>query len=143
MKLCSRCKKNPARSYHAYCQPCANAYMRENRPKYAQLRPDQRQKDITRSYTSVLLKQGDLERRKCCSRCQTTESIEAHHPDYDDPRRVEWLCRKCHRALHHEETAAVYERILARPEREPLPPVKNTGMTLEDVLARRLSPDRG
>ncbi len=144
MKLCSRCKKNPARSYHAYCQPCANTYMRETRPKYAQLRPDQQKKDITRSYTGELLRRGVLERGECCTRCQTPKNLEVHHPDYDDPRRIKWMCQKCHRAFHREETAEVYERILEKfPEREPPPPVEDTGMTLADVLNKHLSPDRG
>lgn len=28
------------------------------------------------------------------------EKSEAHHPDYDKPGQVQWLCRKHHRQLH-------------------------------------------
>ena len=35
-----------------------------------------------------------------CKICGTKEGIEAHHPDYSQPLKVEWLCSKCHRELH-------------------------------------------
>ena len=35
-----------------------------------------------------------------CKICGTDKGIEAHHPDYSQPLKVEWLCFKCHRELH-------------------------------------------
>ena len=29
------------------------------------------------------------------------EKAEAHHPDYDRPLHVQWLCRAHHRAVHY------------------------------------------
>lgn len=31
------------------------------------------------------------------------EKAEAHHPDYDRPGEVRWLCRKHHRRIHARE----------------------------------------
>lgn len=47
---------------------------------------------------------GVIERQPCevCG----TEKAEAHHPDYERPYDVIWLCRAHHKALHAEEARA-------------------------------------
>ncbi len=37
--------------------------------------------------------------KKPCHFCGTTECLEMHHPDYEQPLRVYWLCRIWHRKL--------------------------------------------
>lgn len=37
---------------------------------------------------------------EACSRCQEPGPVEAHHPDYSEPDRIEWLCFPCHKAEH-------------------------------------------
>jgi len=51
-----------------------------------------------RSYANTYLGRGKLQRQDC-ETCGNTES-EMHHPDYDRPLDVVWLCRPCHVALH-------------------------------------------
>ncbi|WP_068111270.1 hypothetical protein [Tropicimonas marinistellae] len=41
--------------------------------------------------------------RQPCAVCGATKS-EAHHPNYNDPLNVIWLCRRHHRALHARES---------------------------------------
>lgn len=43
--------------------------------------------------------------RKPCEVCNPEKS-EAHHPNYDRPYDVIWLCRKHHKALHSREASA-------------------------------------
>jgi hypothetical protein len=38
-------------------------------------------------------------KRQACSQCGKP-TAEGHHPDYEKPFDVIWLCRKCHAALH-------------------------------------------
>ncbi len=40
--------------------------------------------------------------------CETcgAEVAEAHHPDHRDPLRVQWLCRRHHKALHTAQRRA-------------------------------------
>ena len=71
-------------------------------PKTRQQRWRQRN---PRSYLAHLttqnaLRLGILERQPCevCG----AEKSEAHHPDYDRPLEVQWLCRAHHRARHRE-----------------------------------------
>lgn len=46
------------------------------------------------------LASGDIERADQCSRCGDEGDIQAHHPDYDRPLEVEWLCVSCHVEEH-------------------------------------------
>lgn len=46
------------------------------------------------------LKRG-LVAKEPCAECGAEES-EAHHPDYDAPKAVIWLCRRHHKALHRD-----------------------------------------
>ncbi|MBE7502212.1 MAG: hypothetical protein HS113_18315 [Verrucomicrobiales bacterium] len=44
------------------------------------------------------VRDGRLQRQPCtvCG----YEQVEAHHPDYDNPLHVVWLCRDHHRMVH-------------------------------------------
>jgi hypothetical protein len=35
-----------------------------------------------------------------CEVCGRTK-VDMHHEDYDHPGNVRWLCRRCHKRLHH------------------------------------------
>ena len=50
------------------------------------------------------LSRGELT-RKPCEFCGEVKS-EGHHPDYERPCDVVWLCRKCHCQLHAQERRA-------------------------------------
>jgi len=43
---------------------------------------------------------GVLVRPKKCSRCGYAGGIEGHHPSYDKPLDVIWLCLWCHQQEH-------------------------------------------
>lgn len=47
------------------------------------------------------LRDGKIVRARQCSRCPSTFALHKHHPDYNEPLKVEWLCAACHR---REET---------------------------------------
>jgi hypothetical protein len=50
--------------------------------------------------TASALKRGLIERQPCevCG----ADKTDAHHPDYDRPLLIVWLCRKHHVATHAE-----------------------------------------
>lgn len=72
----------------------------------------EREHAITRAYTNVLIRRGTLERQPC-QECGS-HRVQAHHPDYRDPRWVIWLC-----ALHHRELHAVIRRMFHVEPRSP------------------------
>jgi hypothetical protein len=46
------------------------------------------------------LKIGALTRSEKCERCDKIGFTQAHHPDYNKPLQVEWLCHECHRDVN-------------------------------------------
>lgn len=59
------------------------------------------QKQAASVKISYLVNNGRIERPRLCSECGIAKDrIEGHHPDYAQPLKVTWLCRKCHRDLH-------------------------------------------
>lgn len=59
-------------------------------------RTEQPEKYRARTMAGNALRDGRL-RKEPCYFCGATESVEMHHPDYDQPLHVYWLCRTCHR----------------------------------------------
>ena len=54
-----------------------------------------------REMVQKALKSGRLKRNNVCQKCKGTDfECEAHHKDYNQPLKVVWLCKKCHRELH-------------------------------------------
>lgn len=99
--LCSKCK-NPLeenrRGKQRYCRSCHAEHMRKTRPKHSLLPEEARKKANARAYTKEYVKRGCIIKTPCVL-CQK-ENSEAHHPDYDKPKEVIWLCRTCHLNLH-------------------------------------------
>lgn len=96
-KICGKCGINPRRPTHAYCLSCHAKGMREYRKTHP-LTKEQRIKDTCRSYAYVYFKRGKISKNPC-EKCGNNNS-QMHHPDYGKPLCVNWLCRKCHLAIH-------------------------------------------
>ncbi len=65
------------------------------------------------------IKDGTLKRPDCCDRCDIeTWLIEAHHPSYDRPLQVQWLCRKCHRHADKRDKAKRAAGLLPHSEKD-------------------------
>lgn len=98
---CSKCGEIiPDKLKKKYCQLCANAYQREWR-KQNPLTEEQKFKAIVRSKTKMRIRRGLLIPYPCevCSE----NKVEAHHPDYNKPYDVRWLCFKHHREFHKQQ----------------------------------------
>ena len=37
---------------------------------------------------------------KYCNNCKKKKKLECHHPNYNKPLKIIWLCHKCHCQLH-------------------------------------------
>lgn len=71
-----------------------------------------RQKRLVHHIVQRALRLGTLRRGKC-EVCGSFR-VDAHHPNYDEPLTVTWLCRKHHQQLHAAERAAGKEASNAR-----------------------------
>ena len=87
-----------------YCAGCHNADMRKRR-KAVSLTPEQRLKDIARSYAGVYLRRGKIT-RSACVECGSEKS-QMHHDDYSKPTEVTWLCRPCHMKFHASDSTGI------------------------------------
>jgi hypothetical protein len=61
--------------------------------------------DYAHAITTHAIKTGRLIREPCAF-CGHPKS-QAHHPSYDTPLRVVWLCSKCHPLHHHRHWSAL------------------------------------
>ncbi len=50
--------------------------------------------------TASAIRRGLLIRPEQCEECGVEAKVDAHHPDHRDPLRVQFLCRRCHAAVH-------------------------------------------
>jgi hypothetical protein len=108
---CSKCRCEPRAPSQRWCLACRNVWLRANRKRHGELPAAARRKAITRAYTNVLVKRGVLSREPCS--CGNPVA-QAHHPDYSNPRLVEWLCLACHRALHRPPPSPEFLAIVAK-----------------------------
>lgn len=112
MFICSCCgaehnryRDNDRSRSASYCLSCHAKYIRETRPKYSELTPEQRKKSNARSYANNYQRRGVIEKIPCqvCG----DENSQKHHENYDWPLAVEWLCRGCHLAVHRGEVPRI------------------------------------
>lgn len=96
MKNCSVCKKKH-KSHGRYCRKCHAAYMRAWRKMHF-MNDEQKKRDNARSIANQYKKRGHLNPEPC--RVCGNSHAEMHHPDYELPRSVVWLCRRCHLDWH-------------------------------------------
>ena len=56
---------------------------------------------IARVKLGIAVANGQVDRPQCCSRCgDQAKRIEGHHPNYDEPLAVIWVCPPCHSVIH-------------------------------------------
>jgi ribosomal protein S27AE len=94
----------------ARCCDCHRQLMREWRARkhdsarsVARYRtdPEYAKRVRARSRIGMRVKAGTLQRQPC-ERCGAP-AVQTHHPDYDKPTEIRWLCPKCHGAEHYPE----------------------------------------
>jgi hypothetical protein len=52
------------------------------------------------------LRDGKIIRPNKCEKCGKQCQPQAHHPNYDEPLNVQWLCSKCHGQAHWKQVSA-------------------------------------
>lgn len=100
---CSKCEQKiePHRlGKQRYCNACHAEHMRLNRKdQYCNLTDEQKKKYKARKLVHINVVRGNIIKKPCII-CKDVNS-EAHHPDYDKPKQVIWLCRKHHLEIHN------------------------------------------
>jgi len=89
------CAKHALRDQH-YCLEHYLSFV--SHPSDRALRD--RKRESAGSQARKAVKAGTLERQPC-EVCGSTERVEGHHDDYDQPLAVRWLCKQHHEEAHH------------------------------------------
>jgi hypothetical protein len=95
--MCSRCREVSDRPKSHICTKCHNSYQRKYRSENP-LSGEARRRDSARSYAGVYKRRGKLTPQPCV--CCGEPEAEMHHPDYELPLEVVWLCSKHHDDWH-------------------------------------------
>ncbi|MDE2106074.1 MAG: hypothetical protein KGL39_53115 [Patescibacteria group bacterium] len=70
---------------------------------------------------NMRIRRGVMQRPANCQRCGKPCRPDAHHPDYNEPDLVAFLCRSCHAKTHmHPEIEKEVAAIARRPSRQLL-----------------------
>jgi hypothetical protein len=97
---CSRCKQPMPPAKQRYCAECRKAYANYRR-KTVVKSEEAKRRDNARSYSRTYYQRGLVQKTPCCV-CGSSHS-ERHHPDYNRPLFIYWLCREHHSAWHVNE----------------------------------------
>lgn len=54
----------------------------------------------SRARVHYAIKSGKIQKPQCCSSCNSSGLLHAHHNDYSKPLEVVWLCPLCHGETH-------------------------------------------
>ena len=80
----------------------AKEYSKKNRKRLAKNKYEWRKRNLmkARAHLKVAraVRKGILN-KQCCEIC-SHEKVEAHHPNYNEPLNVVWLCRQHHAEIH-------------------------------------------
>lgn len=100
-RLCSRCRQDLKAQRSSYCNGCQRDLAKVYKIPYEEWPEARKKKHRCRSYAQYYIKTGLLVKGPCAvDGCE--QPSEMHHPDYDRPLKVVWLCRKHHRRLHQD-----------------------------------------
>lgn len=79
-------------------------YHKENAEKCKQYqkkwRRENRKKVNAEGKALRAIKTGKLLKPDKCEKCGAITNLEAHHPDYSQPLKVQFLCMNCHKSEH-------------------------------------------
>lgn len=111
LRKCYKCKeikpleeftKNRKRpqGYQCLCKECQHKYYKEWYKKNGRNRNKKAQK--AEWEVNKAKKNGTLIVPEKCELCGKSGDIRAHHPNYNKPLEIIWVCRSCHRNLHRK-----------------------------------------
>ena len=107
-KECTRVHWSEVRKHHRAPRRPLTDTAREKRKMRRRLlakNPEVARRQAARMIVNLLVHHGWWKKQPC-QICGATDRVEAHHPTYDDPLSIQWLCRADHSALHARERTA-------------------------------------
>lgn len=115
---CYKCRTNhptsglPNRGRNENLDPKVRASIRRSANRFVEQHPE-RYAMVRKAAALVFraIQRGDLVRSSSCEECgKSGVMIEAAHYNYDEPLRVRWLCRSCHKAWDRAQPKTLLQR---------------------------------
>jgi hypothetical protein len=102
-----------------YCTPACCYAWRRGKPAPHTFRPESTENERVRAngLVNMRLRRGADTRPSNCQKCGRGNCvIDGHHPDYNEPDLIAFLCRSCHMLAHRDrafeaEVAAIARRV--------------------------------
>ena len=92
-------------------------------------RTENPEKEKASRKTRGAIKNGIIQKPPVCSLCKNEGKIIAHHPDYNTPLYIRWLCASCHKLIH------IHGESFVLPPTQPLEsPLNEINATIESLL---------
>ena len=60
-----------------------------------------KEKWVARAKLRYAVKKGEIKKPVRCEVCEEAKPLQGHHPDYNKPLEVVWLCTGCHADSHN------------------------------------------
>lgn len=92
---CKECNRNKNRKYRQENKEYLSNYVKQ----YRENNPEKYKAHYT---LQNAVREGHIEKQPC-NVCGSI-NVEAHHEDYSKPLDIIWLCRRCHIAVHKNQT---------------------------------------
>jgi len=73
--------------------------------------PEQARRVRARQRVNQQVQRGTLQRQSC-ERCGVPNA-QTHHPDYQKPTEIRWLCPKCHGAEHYPKAQPEHRQMIS------------------------------
>ena len=81
-------------------------YRENNKDKISKYQKDWAEQNPEKSKAKYMLanaiKSGKIQKSSYCETCFRDGKLHGHHPDYNKPLTVVWLCPSCHKKIHTE-----------------------------------------
>ena len=66
---------------------------------------ENRRKQSARNKLNHAVRLGLVTKASQCALCSSTDRLQGHHADYEQPLAVTWLCVPCHNRIHDTITS--------------------------------------
>lgn len=99
------------------------------------------EKARARTILHKALKENKIKKPKKCSECgkpQDKKTIVAHHPDYNKPLKIIWLCKHCHGNKHSKPESSMTTIAISQKNKSGLDQLGKKGDTYDEIISNLL-----
>jgi len=105
---CRKCQNKSCRKYNTSKKGAESKYLYGKKYRLTDSAKQSAKRSMNKYKNALLSRylfsraiiEKRIERVDVCELCASTNKVQGHHSDYDQPLNVRWLCPKCHSEWH-------------------------------------------